>query len=617
MSSITFTWVSPFLFLLLAYVIHAYKSKSNPKLKPLPPGPKGLPILGNLLMIGEFPHRDLHRLSTQYGPIFYIRLGFVPTIVVSSPQTAEFFLKTHDLNFAGRPFSSAAKIISYDQKGLTFAMYGPYWRNIRKLCTLKLLCSNKVESFRSMRSTELGLLITSLKHAATSHEIVNVSNMVLSLSTDMSCLMVFGNKSMKSSDDHKGFQDVVHEGMKLAAIFNIADYIPYVGLLDVQGLGKRMKVVSRVFDEMFEKIIDEHVKVFDKDNQKDFVDVMLGFMEEKEADFSIDRSNIKAIILIMLRYLLESSLCTKLNCAASMSSSSIVITWIASLLFFLLLAYYVIHIFISKSKNKHNPLPPGPKGLPVVGNFFMLGEAVHRDLHRLSTKYGPIMYLRLGFLPTIVVSSAEAAELFLKTHDHNFASRPFSAAAKYISYDHKGFFTEYGPYWRNVRRLSTLKLLNHNKIESFGSMRSSEMELLVRSLKDAANLHEVVDITSKIFALNKDMTCLMVFGKKRVESDRDKKSFHEVVQEGMRLAAVPNLAEYIPFVGRFDLQGIVKGLKAVSKVYDEMFDKIIDEHIEVFDKDNLKDFIDVLLYYMASNDSEFSMDRSNLKAIAL
>ncbi|KAI3931742.1 hypothetical protein MKW98_012152 [Papaver atlanticum] len=149
-----------------------------------------------------------------------------------------------------------------------------------------------------MRSTELGLFITSLKHAAASREIVNVSNKVLSLSTDMSCLMVFGNKLMKSSDDHKGFQDVVHEGMKLGAIFNIADYIPYIGLLDVQGLGKRMKDVRKVFDELFEKIIDEHVKVFDKDNQKDFVDVMLAFMDEKDTDFFIDRSNIKAIILV-------------------------------------------------------------------------------------------------------------------------------------------------------------------------------------------------------------------------------------------------------------------------------------------------------------------------------
>ncbi|MCL7027536.1 hypothetical protein MKW94_003030, partial [Papaver nudicaule] len=148
-------------------------------------------------------------------------------------------------------------------------------------------------------------------------------------------------------------------------------------------------------------------------------------------------------------------------------------------------------------------------------------------------------------------------------------------------------------------------------------MRRSEISLLIRSLKDAANLHEVVDVTSKVFALNKDMSCLMVFGKKRVESEDAKKSFHEVVQEGMKLAAVPNLAEYIPFIGAFDVQGIVKRMKAVSKVYDEMLDKVIDEHVEVFDKDNLKDFTDVLLDYMGTNDTEFSIDRSNIKAIAL
>ncbi|RZC54573.1 hypothetical protein C5167_013481 [Papaver somniferum] len=83
------------------------------------------------------------------------------------------------------------------------------------------------------------------------------------------------------------------------------------------------------------------------------------------------------------------------------------------------------------------------------------------------------------------------------------------------------------------------------------------------------------------------MSSLMVFGKKRVESDHNKKSFHEVVQEGMRLAAAPNLAEYILLL------------------------------VDLIFKDNLKDFIDVLLDCMASNDTEFSIGRSNIKAIAL
>ncbi|GLT53292.1 hypothetical protein SLA2020_265750 [Shorea laevis] len=123
----------------------------------LPPGPRGFPILGNLHMLGELPHRDLHRLAQKHGPIMFLRLGLAPAIVVSSPQAAEQFLKAHDLVFAGRPPLEAAKHISYEQKSLSMAPYGSYWRNIRKMCTLELLSSHKINSFKSMRKEELGL----------------------------------------------------------------------------------------------------------------------------------------------------------------------------------------------------------------------------------------------------------------------------------------------------------------------------------------------------------------------------------------------------------------------------------------------------------------------------
>ncbi|PIA28666.1 hypothetical protein AQUCO_06800086v1 [Aquilegia coerulea] len=288
------------------------KKRNNKRLINLPPGPKGLPILGNLLMLGEFPHRDLLRLSEEHGSIMYLRLGFIPTIVVSSPEAAELFLKTYDLIFASRPFNEAAKYISYERKGLSFSEYGPYWRNVRKLCTLELLSTLKIESFKAMRREELGSFIESLKEASRAHLEVNLSAKVLALSTDMSCMMVFGKKYIHN-DNKIGFHAVVQEGMQLAAIFNIADYIPYIGALDIQGLAKRMKAVSKVFDDMFEKIIDEHVHAGDKGHQRDFVDVMLSFMESKENEFQIDRSNIKAIILDML--------------VGSMDTSSTAIEW--------------------------------------------------------------------------------------------------------------------------------------------------------------------------------------------------------------------------------------------------------------------------------------------------
>ncbi|KAF9600531.1 hypothetical protein IFM89_009980 [Coptis chinensis] len=145
---------------------------------------------------------------------------------------------------------------------------------------------------------ELGLFIESLKEASRDHVEVDPSAKVLTLSTDMSCLMVFGKKRIHNEHEQKGFHAIVQEGMQLAAVFNIAYYIPYVGALDLQGLAKRMKIVSKVFDDMFEQIIDEHVDASDKGQHRDFVDVMLSFMESKDNEFQIERSNIKAIILV-------------------------------------------------------------------------------------------------------------------------------------------------------------------------------------------------------------------------------------------------------------------------------------------------------------------------------
>ncbi|KAK3411592.1 hypothetical protein EUGRSUZ_I00333 [Eucalyptus grandis] len=282
--------------------------------KKLPPGPRGFPILGNLPLLGKNPHHDLHKLAKKYGPLMYLRLGFVPTILVSSPEVAEQFLKTHDLIFASRPPHEAAKHISYEQRSLAFAPYGPYWRNIRKMCTLELLSNAKIYSFRSMRRDEVSLLVNFLKDASHDHMAIDLSAKISSLSADMSCLMVFGKKYMDREFDERGFKAVVQEVMVLTATPNIGDYVPFLASFDLQGLTKRMKAVSRVFDAFFEKIIDEHLETKKEEGQtKDFVDVMLGIMGLNEGEYHIDRPHIKAIILDML--------------AGSMDTSATAIEW--------------------------------------------------------------------------------------------------------------------------------------------------------------------------------------------------------------------------------------------------------------------------------------------------
>jgi hypothetical protein len=75
----------------------------------LPPGPFPLPIIGNLHMVGALLHRALAALSMKHGPLMSLRLGSVLTLVVSSPELAREFLKTHDQLFRKQLYSNGVQ----------------------------------------------------------------------------------------------------------------------------------------------------------------------------------------------------------------------------------------------------------------------------------------------------------------------------------------------------------------------------------------------------------------------------------------------------------------------------------------------------------------------------
>ncbi|KAF3656834.1 putative cytochrome 71A2-like [Capsicum annuum] len=228
------------------------------------------------------------------------------------------------------------------------------------------------------------------------------------------------------------------------------------------------------------------------------------------------------------------------------------------------------------------------------------------------------MYLRLGLVPTTIASSADAAEKFLKTYDHIFASRPHHEASQYLAYGQKNMiFAKYGVYWRNMRKLCTVHLLSNHKIHSFQSMRKQEVELLIESLKEEARDRVALDLSAKITSLNANLTCLMVFGKKYMDEDLDKRGFKAVVQEVVRLSTAPNLGDIFPLIGVIDLHGLTRKLKDLSKVFDEFLEKIIDEHVEDHDRKQTKDFVDTMMDIMESGEAEFQFDRCNIKAILL
>ncbi|PON94055.1 Cytochrome P450, E-class, group I [Trema orientale] len=296
----SFSALLPFLlFMLMILKIATGKrtkttNSSTPK---LPPGPWKLPVIGNLhQLIGYLPHHRLRDLANKYGPLMHLQLGEVPLVVISSPETAKEIMKTHDVNFAQRPFLLIAN--KYHSKDIVFSLYGDYWRMLRKICNEELLSPKRVQSFRSIREEEVSNLIGYLRSKKGSP--INLSERLFSMTYVITARAAFGKKCK----DQEAFISTVNEVLKIAAGFSASEVFPsQKWLLWISGLGPKLeKCVQRV-DQTLDNIIDQHnadraaTSKAEKGNADCLLDVLMNLQDKDELSFPLETENIKAVIL--------------------------------------------------------------------------------------------------------------------------------------------------------------------------------------------------------------------------------------------------------------------------------------------------------------------------------
>ncbi|XP_024974984.1 7-ethoxycoumarin O-deethylase-like [Cynara cardunculus var. scolymus] len=274
------------------------------------------------------------------------------------------------------------------------------------------------------------------------------------------------------------------------------------------------------------------------------------------------------------------------------------------LLFALIQATFSV-LGLGRPKN----LPPGPTPFPIIGNLHLLGDHPNQSLAKLAKIHGPIMFLKLGRINTLVISSAAAAKEVLQKQDLAFSSRQILDSLHAHNHAQNSTFSlPVGAQWRTLRRILNNNIFSGDSLDASQHLRNQKVQELVAYCRKASECNETVDIGRAAYRTSLNIASNTIFSKDLTDPFEDSgQEFKELIGNIMMEAVKPNLVDVFPVLKKIDPQRIRSRLSHhLGKVL-EIFEELIKERLVM--KKRLKqddDFLDKCLKISQENPDEIS-----------
>jgi cytochrome P450 len=237
----------------------------------------------------------------------------------------------------------------------------------------------------------------------------------------------------------------------------------------------------------------------------------------------------------------------------------------------------------------------------------------------MANKYGPVMQLQIGEVPTVIISSPEAAKEAIKTHEINFVDRPCLLVAKVMFYNSKDIaFAPYGDYWRQMKKVCVLELLSAKRVKSFRSIREEEVSNFIRAIYSRAG--SPINLSKMMFDLLNGITARASVGKKY----KHQEAFLPIIEQVIEAIGGTNIADVFPsskllyMISRFRSR-----LERSHQDADEILENIIYEHrvcrevAKTDEESEAENLLDVLLNLQNHGDLGFPLTTDSIKATIL
>ncbi|KAI0712351.1 cytochrome P450 [Earliella scabrosa] len=175
-SSASAIYAIPVLILAIALYLHSLVSwKLRSRGRPLPPGPKGLPLIGNLLDMPKVrPWIGFLDLCAEYGNVLCMQVLNKTIIVLGDPSAIFEFMDRRSANTSDRKMTQSV-ILTGQAWNWAFFEYGSQWRHHRRVFW-QHFHPGAISKYRSaQRAGAHALLVKLSKHAGSLEECINYS----------------------------------------------------------------------------------------------------------------------------------------------------------------------------------------------------------------------------------------------------------------------------------------------------------------------------------------------------------------------------------------------------------------------------------------------------------
>ncbi|KAK0500251.1 cytochrome P450 [Armillaria luteobubalina] len=139
-------------------------------------------------------------------------------------------------------------------------------------------------------------------------------------------------------------------------------------------------------------------------------------------------------------------------------------------------------LFYVSRNNRRPPLPPGPKGFPLIGNLWDVPVKYPWVTYtRWTATYGDILYLDTPGNPTVVVNSAQAVMDLFEKRSGIYSDRPDFTMTMLVGWNFNLALMRYSDWWRMHRRMFH-QYLQPRAVPAYNSVQIKATPVLLQQL---------------------------------------------------------------------------------------------------------------------------------------